>query len=115
MAHGRFFRPDFDRGRDFVALRPFTYSGQEIVPGQPIAKADYTDRRLRQLYDMRNICYPEEYWQNFGHNPPGATPPTPVKPEEPVPAPVRRVIERYRPQTTSPSKQPIQRRRLSTA
>ena len=51
----RFFREDFDRERNFVATRPFVFGGQSYLPGQLIDKTLFTVRRLRQLYDMRNL------------------------------------------------------------
>ena len=59
MAH-RLFRENFDRDRDFVALRGFVFSAQAHVPGQRIDKGQFTVRRLRQLFDARCIGYPEE-------------------------------------------------------
>jgi hypothetical protein len=84
----RFFRQEFDRGRDFVALRGFLFNAQGHAPGQPIDKTAFSLRRLRQLFDMRNIGYPEEITN-------GKFVPTAVVPS---PEPVRRIIERYRPE-----------------
>jgi len=57
----RFFREEFDRGREFYVLRPFKYAGEEFAPGPyPINKTLFSVRRLRQLFDMRNLemCAP---------------------------------------------------------
>jgi hypothetical protein len=56
----RFFRADFDRRRDFVATRDFLYDSVSYIPGQRIDKTQFSDRRLRQLYDQRRIGYPEQ-------------------------------------------------------
>ena len=56
----RFFREDFDRRRDFIATRSFKYDGVDYTPGRALDKSKFSDRRLRQLYDMRNIGYPEQ-------------------------------------------------------
>lgn len=67
----RFFREGFDWDREFVALRSFVFSGKAHVPGQPIIKEKmFTTRRLRQLFDRRDVGYPNEYWQNIGFVPP---------------------------------------------
>ena len=77
MATSRFFREDFDRDRDFVALRKFKFNGKSYIPNQSVDKVQFTVRRLRQLYDLRNIGYP----LGVGVKtilPPGMTDPTPV-------------------------------------
>lgn len=51
----RHFREGFDRGREFAATRNFKYAGVDYTPGQAIEKGAFTDRRLRQLYDHRQI------------------------------------------------------------
>jgi hypothetical protein len=82
----RFFREDFDRNRDFVVARDFTFAGQRFVSGSKVIDKNlFTLRRLRQLYDMRNLAYA-----------PSGT--TFVQPE------VAPKVERYRPK--------IERRRL---
>jgi hypothetical protein len=53
----RFFREDFDRERDFCVLRAFVFEGKSHVPGGRLDKDRFSVRRLRQLYDMRNIGY----------------------------------------------------------
>lgn len=52
---GRYFREDFDRGKDFVVKRQFKSGSKVYVPGILIDKTAFTVRRLRQLYDMRMI------------------------------------------------------------
>jgi hypothetical protein len=53
----RFFREDFDRRREFVVTREFTFAGQRLLVGQRVNKATFTDRRLRQLYDLRYLQF----------------------------------------------------------
>lgn len=53
----RIFREDFDREREFVAARSFTLNGVKLSPGQPIDKSACSVRRLRQLYDLRQIDF----------------------------------------------------------
>lgn len=83
----RFFREEFDRGRNFVVARSFTFNAQGFVPGQPIDKTLFSLRRLRQLYDKRDIAFDD-----------GTV--VPIRPIVPVPP----KIERYRPK--------IERRRI---
>ena len=53
----RFFREDFDREREFVVTRPHTVNGKHRAVGSEVDKAQYTVRRLRQLYDQRWVDF----------------------------------------------------------
>ncbi len=55
-------KPEFDRGMDFIAVRPFTCAGIKLTPGQKFDKTTTTARTLRQLYDLGNLTMkaPEE-------------------------------------------------------
>lgn len=57
MATNKFLRRDdeFDRGRDFVAVRGFRVNGQQVLPGERFDTSLVTVRRLRQMYDTRLI------------------------------------------------------------
>lgn len=59
MANTSLRREPFDRDRDFVVLRPLTLHGDDIAPGKPFPKERVTTRRLRQLYDNRQITHGE--------------------------------------------------------
>lgn len=78
----RFAREKFDPSREFVVAREFTYSGQRFIPTpKPIDKAVFTLRRLRQLYEMRNLNHAD------GTQVVATPEPTPLRPK----------VERYRP------------------
>lgn len=52
----RFIQPlPFSPHYDFVAARVVTINGQNLVPGDPVNKADLGERRLRQMYESRII------------------------------------------------------------
>lgn len=103
---GRLFREDFDRDRSFVVLRAFTFSGQGYLPDQSVDKAQFSVRRLRQMYDMRQIGYP-----------PGSVKEAP-KSRQPVPEAVKSVEPSQvaatprRRSTAPPKKPPVERRRV---
>ena len=48
-------RPDFDRTADFYATRLFTAGGRDFVPGDQFDKSLVDVRRLRQMYDLRQL------------------------------------------------------------
>jgi len=75
----RFFREDFDRNREFVVARSFTFDTvrYEPHPTKTIDKSRFTLRRLRQLYDQRYLVFAD---------------PTRVAQESPPPK-----VDRYRP------------------
>lgn len=96
----RYFREDFDRGRDFIATRGFTLSGRNLNPGDLIDKTALPTRRLRQLYDRRLVAYAKvspaamKLLQYPGEPVGSPPPPVPVVPE--AEAPVRRPVLRRR-------------------
>jgi hypothetical protein len=60
---------EFDRGRGFVATKPFRFDGRDYVPGDFFDPTGIiTTRRLRQMYDARMIDVA----------PPSANPPAPL-------------------------------------
>ena len=56
----RFFRPEFDRNREFVVNRELTVGGRKLPPGHPLDKTHFTVRRLRQMYDLRIVGFAPE-------------------------------------------------------
>jgi len=96
VARGRFFRPDFDRGQDFVVVRPFQFNGKGYHPGQTLDKGLFVMRRLRQLYDQRVINQvdpaPAEtngFDHEFNRGAPQEGPPAPSPGVEEAPTPDR--------------------------
>src|SRR4051812_21665353 len=83
MRNARTYRADFDFGRDFITLRDFVFGGKGYVPGQPLDKAQFTRRRLEQLYNLRRVGYPEHYWGALGVQPMNGAPDLPEVPEGP--------------------------------
>jgi hypothetical protein len=83
MRNARTYREDFDMERDFVALRAFVFSAQGFVPGQPVDKSKFTKRRLNQLFDLRRVGYPEQYWGTLGVQPMNGAPALPNVPDGP--------------------------------
>lgn len=57
MRYTRHVRLPFDPQCDFVYLRTQRVSGQLVDGGAPVTKADFTPRRLKQMYDARHIGY----------------------------------------------------------
>lgn len=55
MARPSIWQDKFDRGNDFVVLRPVTVHGIVLTPGDPFDKTTVTTRTLRQLFDQRKI------------------------------------------------------------
>lgn len=53
-------RPRFDPAREFVAMRGFTFHGEQIAAGAPVDKAKDTSRRFRMLYESRMIDFAPE-------------------------------------------------------
>lgn len=104
MAGRRLFREDFDRGREFVALRAFTFGGIGYVPGQALIKDKFTVRRLRQLFDQRFVGYSQEYKARFGIK----VDEGPRENDVTVPESVIKVVEQYQPRTGV-----VRRRRFS--
>lgn len=47
--------PRFDRSRHFVVLKPIQINGIEFKHGETVPKEQLSDRRLRQLFDLRFI------------------------------------------------------------
>lgn len=48
-------RDKFDGAREFVVMKPFVCSGQDIAAGQRFDKSLVSPRKLRQLYDQRYL------------------------------------------------------------
>ena len=48
-------REEFDRDRNFIAVKPFRFNGAVFGPGQPFDKNLVSTRRLRQLFDSRYL------------------------------------------------------------
>ncbi len=55
MTRNLALREEFDRDRNFEAVKPFKYNGAMFGPGQPFDKNNVTTRKLRQLYEMRYL------------------------------------------------------------
>lgn len=51
------WRATFNPDRDFQFRRACTVEGVKQPAGARVNKSSFTRRRLRQLYDMRTICY----------------------------------------------------------
>lgn len=51
----RFSRPPFDREQDFITTRAFLVGGRQFSPGEQFDKSLVVERRLRQMYDTRQL------------------------------------------------------------
>ena len=112
----RYFREDFDRERNFVAAKPFTYAGQRYAPNDPIDKRDFSVRSLRQLYDMRSIQMDKSLpIPMLGSVPPNVAAVLSRYAAEPQPAPVPRRRPVTAPPPVSPAPTPRRRLRLQEA
>lgn len=96
----RFFREEFDRDREFVAVRPFKWNGKPINVNDPIDKGLFTLRKLRQLYDLRNLTMVPLQEAVNGHTLPGIPLPPPETAAEQEGTPPAPVMERRRPKST---------------
>jgi hypothetical protein len=61
VQRGQHYREPFDPDRDFVVARSLRVQGQDLGPGDPVDKTKLSlPRRLRQLYDQRQINMADE-------------------------------------------------------
>lgn len=51
----KFSRPQFDARDDFFATRAFVFASKSYAPNDPFDKASADLRRLRQMYDTRQL------------------------------------------------------------
>ncbi|NDC57824.1 MAG: hypothetical protein EBZ50_03140 [Alphaproteobacteria bacterium] len=74
------FSPDYA----FAAAQVVTISGVTYQPGDAIPKGAISERRLRQLYELRRIA---PHAPDFLFNGPASPAPTAPEPDEPAAAP----------------------------
>ena len=54
-------RPEFNPDKDFVVVKWVKASGREFSAGDMFDKSLVDPRRLRQMYECRQLCYPEQF------------------------------------------------------
>lgn len=103
VARSRSFREEFDRSREFVVSKPFTFNGKRFDCGQTVNTMPFAVRLLRQLYDQRYLDHvplpkvPVGGLSMGGAVPHSPPPPTPSQssPSEPA-APPKQEVSRPR-------------------
>lgn len=130
----RYNPPPYSPHYDFIAMRPMTIGGADLQRGDKIPKSEFSEQRLRQMFDARMIApagfaeFPQPAYLNNGKGKAdklraeiereegeGADAAKPAKPAAPQRAAPKKPVAASKPQVRGKKPQPKPAKRKRAA